>query len=227
MGEAAVERLGAARVAVFGLGGVGGHVAEALARSGVGAIDLVDNDVVTQTNLNRQIVALKSTVGMRKTEVMKRRIADINPDCKTTVYDLFFDENTAKSFDFTVYDYVADAIDSVSGKLALAVCARDAGVPIISCMSAGNKLEPTMFEVADIFSTEVCPLCKVMRRELRARGIERLKVVYSRETPHAPTAQSTEEGNPRKVTIGSLATVPSVAGLIMANEIIKGLIGRE
>lgn len=223
LGEKALERLRAARVAVFGVGGVGGYVVEALARSGVGALDLIDNDTVAESNLNRQIIALRSTIGQYKTDVAKRRIEDINPACKVQVYHTFFLPETADSFDFSQYDYIVDAIDTVSGKLALAQKAQDAGVPMISAMGAGNKLDPTAFEVADIFSTSVCPLARVMRTECRKRGIRKLKVVYSKELPAVPL-KAAEDGGPRRATPGSVAFVPSVAGLIIAGEVIKDLV---
>ena len=177
LGEAAMERLARSRVAVFGVGGVGGYVVEALARSGVGALDLIDNDTVSVTNLNRQIIALRSTVGRYKVDVAAERVRDINPDCRVTVYKTFYLPETQEQFDFAQYDYVVDAIDTVKGKLALVEQARAAGTPIICSMGAGNKLDPAAFEVADIYQTSVCPLAKVMRVECRKRGIERLKVV--------------------------------------------------
>ena len=210
-------------MAVFGVGGVGGYVVEALARSGVGALDLIDNDTVAESNLNRQIIALRSTIGQYKTDVAKRRVEDINPDCKVQAYHTFFLPETADSFDFSQYDYIVDAIDTVSGKLALAQKAQDAGVPMISAMGAGNKLDPTAFEVADIFSTSVCPLARVMRTECRKRGIRKLKVVYSKEPPAVPL-KNAEDGGPRRATPGSVAFVPSVAGLIIAGEVIKDLV---
>ena len=223
LGEKALERLKAARVAVFGVGGVGGYVVEALARSGVGALDLIDNDTVAESNLNRQIIALRSTIGQYKTDVAKRRVEDINPACKVQVYHTFFLPETADSFDFSQYDYIVDAIDTVSGKLALAQKAQDAGVPMISAMGAGNKLDPTAFEVADIFSTSVCPLARVMRTECRKRGIRKLKVVYSKEPPAVPL-KAAEDGGIRRATPGSVAFVPSVAGLIIAGEVVKELV---
>ena len=217
LGHTAMARLAAARVAVFGVGGVGGHLAEALARSGVGALDLIDPDVVAPSNLNRQIVALHSTLGQHKADVAAARIRDINPDCRVTVHRVFFGPDTAGQFDFAQYDYVADAIDSVSGKVQLIVSAKAAGVPIICAMGAGNKLDPTRFEVADIFKTAVCPLARVVRRECRARGIEDVKVVYSREEPVPPPT-----GTSRPVP-GSTAFVPAAAGLIMAGVIVREL----
>ena len=219
LGPQAMDRLAGARVAVFGVGGVGGHLAEALARSGVGALDLIDADVVAPSNLNRQIIALHSTLGRAKVDVMAERIRDIHPDCRVTPRQVFFTPDTAGEFDFAQYDYVADAIDSVQGKVQLIVSAKAAGVPIICAMGAGNKLDPTRFEVADIHATSVCPLARVVRRECRARGIRDVKVVYSREAPLVPDAPEGERAVP-----GSTAFVPAVAGLIMAGEIVKALI---
>lgn len=223
LGENAVKKLSGCRVAVFGIGGVGGYTAEALARSGVGKLDLIDNDTVSESNINRQIIALHSTVGRYKVDVMKERILDINPDAEVRIYNTFFMPETEGEFDFTLYDYVVDAIDTVTGKIALAVKADKAGTPIISSMGAGNKLDPTAFEVADIYKTSVCPLARVMRRELKQRGIKKLKVVYSKEAPLSP-ASDDENGQHKKQTPGSTAFVPSVAGLIIAGEVIKDLI---
>lgn len=209
-----IKKLAESRVAVFGVGGVGGYAAEALARAGVGAIDLIDNDTVNVTNLNRQIIALVSTIGRYKTEVMKERIADINPDCTVTVHNLFFDNSSSHMLDFTQFNYVIDAIDTVSGKLALIELAKKCGVPVISCMGAGNKLNPADFKVADISETSVCPLAKVMRRELKKRDICGVKAVYSEELPKASGE-----------VIGSVSFVPSVVGLIAAGEVIKDLVG--
>ena len=194
LGEEGVEKLKKSRVAIFGIGGVGGYVAEALARSGVGALDLIDKDVVSVSNINRQIIALHSTVGRKKTEVMAERIKDINPEIQVTVHDVFYLPETASEFDFSKYDYVVDAIDTVSGKLALVEQAYQAKTPIISSMGAGNKLDPTAFEVADISKTSVCPLARVMRRELKKRGIEHLKVVYSKEEPKSSECVDEESG---------------------------------
>ena len=222
LGKEAVEKLKNARVVVFGIGGVGGYVVEALARSGVGALDLVDNDTVSLSNLNRQIVALHSTLGKRKTDVAKARVLDINPDCNVQTHDLFFLPETADQFDFSKYDYVVDAIDTVSGKIALIQQAKLANVPVISSMGTGNKLDPTAFEVADISKTTVCPLARAMRRELKKQGIEHVKVVYSKEEPITrETAQTSENGKPIPA---SVAFVPSVAGLLIAGEVIKDLI---
>lgn len=237
-GKPAMEILGSSRVAVFGVGGVGGYAVEALARSGVGAIDIIDDDRVCITNINRQIIASRRTVGRYKTDVAEERIHDINPDCKVTVHRTFFLPETKDEFDFSEYDYVVDAIDTVSGKLALIECANAAGTPIISCMGAGNKTDPTQFEVADIFETSVCPLARVMRYECRKRGIKKLKVVYSKEKPIRPVEDMAiscrtncvcPPGTARKCTErrdipGSVAFVPSVAGLIIGGEVIKDLI---
>lgn len=225
LGDDALDRLASSRVAVFGIGGVGGYVVEALARSGVGALDLIDSDKVTESNINRQIIALHSTIGMQKTEAAAIRVHDIAPDCTVTLHNTFFLPENRDAFDFTQYDYVVDAIDTVSGKLALAECAEAAGVPIISCMGAGNKLDPTMLEVADIYETSVCPLARVMRTECRKRGIKHLKVVYSKEKPLTPAvSEKTESG---KAVPGSVAFVPSVAGLIIAGEVIKDITGKD
>ena len=221
IGEEGVQKLNNARVAVFGVGGVGGYVIEALARSGVGALDLVDKDRVSESNINRQIIALHSTVGRLKTEVMAERARDINPNIRITTHDVFYLPETAEQFDFTNYDYVVDAIDTVSGKIALIEHAKRCNVPVISSMGAGNKLDPTAFEVADISKTSVCPLARVMRRELKKRGIEHLKVVYSKEEPQSANTQDEETGKPIP---GSVAFVPSVVGLIIAGEVIKDLI---
>ena len=221
IGEEGVEKLKNSRVAVFGVGGVGGYVIEALARSGVGSLELIDKDTVSVSNINRQIIALHSTVGRLKTEVMAERVKDINPACKVSVRNLFYLPETAEEFDFSSYDYVVDAIDTVSGKIALIEQAKKANVPVISSMGAGNKLDATAFEVADITKTSVCPLARVMRRELKKRGIEHLKVVYSKEEP-LPSALTDEESG--KSIPGSIAFVPSVVGLIIAGEVIKDLI---
>jgi tRNA A37 threonylcarbamoyladenosine dehydratase len=219
IGEQALTKLHTARVAVFGVGGVGGYVVEALVRSGVGALELIDNDVVAISNLNRQIIALHSTIGQYKTKVAAARAKDINPDVEVITYEKFFLPENADEFDFTKYDYVVDAIDTVSGKIAIIEKAHKAGVPVISAMGAGNKLDNTAFEVADISKTSVCPLARVMRRELKKRGIEHVKVVYSKEEPKKQTATEGEKSSP-----SSIAFVPSVAGLIVAGEVIKDLI---
>lgn len=226
LGDAGMDRLSRARVAVFGLGGVGGYAVEALARGGVGALDLIDHDQVTVTNLNRQIYALRSTLGCFKADVARERVLEINPYANVRAYKLFYGPDTAGEFDFSNYDYIVDAIDTVTGKLALAVQARDAGVPIISAMGAGNKLDPTAFEVADISRTSMCPLARIMRKELRRRGIEHMKVVYSREPPMTPVGAPAPEPG-RKAVPGSVSFVPSVMGLILAGEVIKDLCGVE
>lgn len=219
IGENAVEKLKESRVAVFGIGGVGGYVVEALARSGVGVLDLVDNDVVNESNINRQIIALHSTIGRLKTEVAAERVKDVNPNAIVHTHNVFFLSENSSDFDFTQFDYVVDAIDTVSGKLALIEECAKVGTPIISCMGTGNKLDATAFEVSDITKTSVCPLARVMRRELKKRGIEHLKVVYSKEEPKIDGA--TQDGKPIPA---SIAFVPSVAGLILAGEVIKDLI---
>jgi len=216
-----IEKLKNARVAVFGIGGVGGYTAEALARSGIGTLDLIDKDKVSLSNINRQIYATHQTVGRYKVEAAKERILSINPEAAVNTYPVFYLPETAGSFDFTVYDYVVDAIDTVVGKLELVMQAQRAKVPIISSMGAGNKIEPAAFEVADIYDTSVCPLAKVMRRELKKLGVKNLKVVYSREKPIVPNKEIVGESG-RRVP-GSNAFVPSVAGLIMAGEVIKDL----
>ena len=210
------------RVAVFGVGGVGGYVVEALARSGIGSLDLIDNDTVALSNLNRQIIAARSTIGEYKVDAAKKRVLDINPECTVRVYQTFFLPETEDEFDFAQYDYVVDAIDTVKGKLALAQKAQKANTPIISAMGAGNKLDPTAFEVADIYKTSVCPLARVMRYECRKRGIKKLKVVYSKEAPVRPVKDSGED-SVRRDTPGSVSFVPSVAGLIIAGEVVKDL----
>ena len=223
LGDEALARLKKARIAVFGVGGVGGYAVEALARSGVGALDLIDNDTVAQSNINRQIIALNSTVGQYKADAAAKRVLDINPECDVRAVKVFYMPETADEFDFTRYDYIIDAIDTVTGKLALARQAQDAGTPIISCMGAGKKLDPTAFEVADIYDTSICPLARIMRKECRARGIKRLKVVYSKEMP-ARQVKKIEEQTVRRDTPGSVSFVPPVAGLIIAGEVIKDLI---
>lgn len=223
LGEAAMDILRRSRVAVFGVGGVGGYVVEALARSAVGSLDLIDNDTVAPSNLNRQIIATRSTLGEYKVDAAKNRVLDINPDCEVRVYKTFFLPETEDEFDFTQYDYVVDAIDTVKGKLALAQKAQEADTPIISAMGAGNKLDPAAFEVADIYKTSVCPLARVMRYECRKRGIKKLKVVYSKEAPVRPVKDSGED-TVRRDTPGSVSFVPSVAGLIIAGEVVKDLV---
>lgn len=240
-GKEGMEKLYAARVAVFGIGGVGGYTVEALARSGIGALDLIDDDKICLTNINRQLHATRKTVGKYKVDVAAERIAEINPKAVVKTYKTFYMPDTAEQFDFRQYDYIIDAIDTVTGKLALVENAEKANVPIISAMGAGNKIDPTGFEVTDIFKTSVCPLARVMRRELRARGIRHLKVVYSKEEPITP-AEDTEisckqhcicpPGTVRKCTQrnqvpGSNAFVPSVVGLIIAGEVVKDLLNRN
>ena len=223
-GDSAMERLYAARVAVFGVGGVGGYTVEALARAGIGAIDVIDNDDVSISNINRQILATHSTVGMPKVEAAKQRILDINPGAKVTCWPLFFNAETAGQFDFTQYDYIVDCIDTVTGKLALVEKAVAANTPIICCMGTGNKLDPTRFEVADISKTTVCPLARVMRKELSKRGIRHLKVVYSKEEAMTPVGWEEEAAAIGKRQIpGSVSFVPGAAGLILAGEVIKDI----
>lgn len=227
-GKDAMKRLSEARVAVFGIGGVGGYAVEALARSGIGELDLIDNDTVSVSNINRQIIAFESTVGMYKTDAAKARIADINPDCKVNVYRTFFMPDTSSQFDFSIYDYIIDAIDTVTGKIEIIMKAQAAGVPVISSMGAGNKTDPTSFKVADIYSTSVCPLARAMRQQLKKRGIKKLKVVYSTEqsiTPKADVSLNEELPPGRRSVPGSNAFVPSVAGLIIAGEVIKDIAG--
>lgn len=245
LGEAAMQRLFGARTAVFGIGGVGGFVVEALVRAGIGAIDLIDNDSVSESNLNRQIIATKDTVGRAKTEVAQERILSINPDCRVTLFQTFVLPDTIQSFDFSVYDYIVDAIDTVSGKLAIIEKAKTEGIPVISCMGTGNKLNPGELQVSDLYETSVCPLAKVMRRECRKRGIDSLKVVWSPEEPRKPhhmkngesgcgdsfpgsenasASEAVTEGQQGKRPVpGSVSFVPSAAGLLMASEVIKDL----
>lgn len=218
IGEKGVERLAGKHVALFGVGGVGGYVAEALGRSGIGTLTLVDSDTVSVSNINRQIIATYDTVGRSKTEVMAERLHSINPEMRVERRDCFFLPDTAETFDFTEYDYVVDAVDTVTAKLELVKRAKEAGVPIISCMGTGNKLDPSRFEIADISKTTVCPLAKVMRRELKKRGITKLKVLYSKEEPIKHKAGSVP---------GSISFVPPVAGLIIAGEVIKDLLREE
>ena len=227
LGGDAMAKLAAARVAVFGVGGVGGYAVEALARSGIGAIDLIDSDTVCLSNINRQIIATHKTIGQYKVDAAEERILDINPDAVVRKHRIFYTPETAGQFDFSRYDYVIDAIDTVSGKIQLVMQADAAGTPIISSMGAGNKLDPTAFRVADIYKTSVCPLARVMRRELNKRGIKKLKVVYSTEPPVTPgiTEETANElaGTGRRSIPGSTAFVPSVVGLIIAGEVIKDL----
>lgn len=226
LGEQAIEKLANSRVAVFGVGGVGGYTVEALARSGVGELDLIDNDVVSLTNINRQIVALHSTIGKYKVDVARDRVLDINPNCKVNVFKTFYSKDNPKAFDFSVYDYVVDAIDTVSAKLALIEETKAVNVPIICSMGAGNKLNPTLFEVEDISKTSVCPLAKVIRQELRKRKIKDVKVVYSKEVPVVPIqteASQIEKVSGKSRVPASSAFVPSVVGLIIASEVVKDL----
>lgn len=231
IGQAALEKLQNSRVAIFGVGGVGGYVCEALVRSGVGHFDLIDNDTVSLTNINRQIIALHSTIGKLKVDVMKERMLDINPDVDVSVHPCFYLPETADQFDFSNYDYVVDAIDTVTGKIEIIVQADAHQVPVISSMGAGNKLNPAMMEVSDIYKTSVCPLARVMRRELKKRHIKHCKVVYSKEKAIQLSQASlekyvadSEENFTKKSIPGSTAFVPSVAGLILASEVIKDLI---
>lgn len=220
-GEEAIEKLNKSRVAVFGVGGVGGYICEALCRAGVGSIDIFDRDCVSVSNINRQIIALHSTVGRPKVEVMKERMLDINPDCKVNAYNVFYLPENADEFDLSGYDYIADAVDTVAAKLEIAERAYKLGIPVISAMGAGNKTDPTRFEIADIANTTVCPLARVMRRELKARGIKKYKVVYSKEDPIKSGVIDEESG---KSIPGSLSFVPSAVGLIMAGEIVNDLV---
>lgn len=221
-GEEGLKKLRKAKVAIFGIGGVGGYAAEALARSGVGHLMLIDHDVVTESNLNRQIIALRSTLGQYKTQVMKERIADICPDTDVKTQECFFLPESADSFDFKAYSYVVDAIDTISGKLALAEHCKKHGTRLISAMGAGNKWDPASFEVTDISKTSVCPLARVMRRELKKRGIEHLKVVYSTEEAKKPRKEVRSESG--KVTPGSLVFTVGTAGLLLASEVVKDLL---
>ena len=224
LGRDAMERLYRARVAVFGLGGVGGYAVEALARGGIGALDLIDNDTISLSNLNRQILAVHSTLGLSKAEAAKARVLDINPDCRVKTHQLFYTPETAGQFDFADYDYIVDAIDTVTGKLALVQQAWEAGTPIISCMGTGNKLDAAAFQVADISKTSMCPLARVMRKELGKRGIRHLKVVYSQEEAVTPQGWEEEAAALGKRQIpGSMSYVPGAAGLILAGEVIKDL----
>ncbi|MCI7640177.1 MAG: tRNA threonylcarbamoyladenosine dehydratase [Clostridiales bacterium] len=228
LGSEAVRRLQNARVAVFGLGGVGGYVVEALARSGVGSLDLIDSDRVSVSNLNRQILATHSTVGMLKVDAARARVLDINPDCQVKTWPVFYTPDTADAFDFARYDYIVDAIDTVTGKLALVERAKAAGTPIICCMGTGNKLDASAFQVADISKTTMCPLARVMRRELSKRGIRHLKVVYSQEEALTPTGWEEEAAALGKRQIpGSVAFVPGAAGLLLAGEVARDLTGHS
>ncbi len=226
LGGNAMEKLNKSHVAVFGIGGVGGHVVDALVRSGIGAITIVDSDEVALSNINRQLIATEKSIGRKKVEVMKEHILEINPEVSVYMFDCFFLPETKGEFDFSQYDYVVDAVDTVSAKLALVEACQEAGVSIVSSMGAGNKLDATAFEVTDIYKTSVCPLAKVMRRELKKRGIKKLKVVYSKEEAIEPIEEESfvsDEARSRRATPGSVAWVPSVAGLILAGEVIKDL----
>ena len=227
LGEDVVAKLNQARVAIFGIGGVGGYTLEALARAGVGALDLIDNDTVSRSNINRQILATHSTVGMEKVEAGKRRVLDINPECVVRTWQVFYTPETADQFDFTQYDYIVDAIDTVTGKLQLVQAAKAAGTPIICCMGTGNKLDASAFQVEDISKTTMCPLARIMRKELGKRGIKHLKVVYSQEEALTPTGWEEEAKALGKRQIpGSVSFVPGAAGLILAGEVIKDLAGK-
>lgn len=221
-GEGTIEKLSGKRVAVFGIGGVGGYVCEALVRSGVQAFDLIDSDKISLTNINRQIIALHSTVGRSKTEVMKERMLDINPDVDVRIHNKFFLPDNADEFPFGEYDYVVDAVDTVAAKLEIITRCQAMGVPVISSMGAGNKLDPSRFRIADIYSTTMCPLAKVMRKELKARGVKALKVVFSDEPPRKLVISDGRRNAP-----GSTAFAPSVAGLILASEVMKDLVASE
>ena len=228
LGEDAIARLEKARVAVFGLGGVGGYVVEALARGGVGHLDLIDSDCVSRSNINRQILATHSTVGMMKVEAAKQRVLDINPEAVVTTHPIFYGPDTAAQLDFAQYDYIVDAIDTVTGKLQLVQQAVDAGTPVICCMGTGNKLDASAFEVSDISKTTMCPLARIMRKELGKRGIKHLKVVYSKEEARKPVGWEEEAAAIGKRQIpGSVSFVPGAAGLILAGEVIKDLIEIE
>ena len=222
IGQDAIKRLSSCRVAIFGIGGVGGYVMEALARCGVGYFDLIDNDTVNITNLNRQIIATHDTIGEFKVDVAKKRILSINPQAKVNACKTFYLPENSYQFDFSLYDYVIDAVDTVTAKIEIIVNAKKAGVPIISCMGTGNKLNPTLFEITDIYKTSVCTLARVMRRELKERGIERLKVLYSKEEPIKQSSDDSQKRVP-----ASISFVPSSAGLIIASEVIKDLIERK
>lgn len=226
LGAKAMEKLKTVRVAVFGIGGVGGYAAEALARSGVGAIDLIDHDVIAESNLNRQIIATGKTLGRFKAEVMKERILDINPDCRVTTHICFYLPENKDLFDFSQYSYVIDAIDTVTAKIQLVLQAKEAGTPVISSMGTGNKLNPAELEAADLYQTSVCPLARVMRRELKKRNVTALKVVYSKEKPLEPAEKlpKESENSERRSTPGSVAFVPPAAGLLLASEVVKDLI---
>ena len=224
LGSTAMEKIGRARVAVFGIGGVGGYVVEALIRSGLREMDIIDNDTVSITNINRQIIATTKNIGRDKVDVAEERIKEINPQVKVHKYKTFFMPETSAKFDFSRYDYVVDAIDTVAGKIELIMKCNETETPIISSMGAGNKLDPTAFEVTDIYKTSVCPLARVMRHELKKRGIQKLKVVYSQEKPITPSESTETKGTTGRAVPGSTAFVPSVVGLIIASEVIKDII---
>lgn len=225
LGSAAMEKLKNSRVAVFGLGGVGGYTVEALARSGVGALDLIDHDTISLTNINRQLLATLDTVGMSKAEAARQRVLSINPDAHVTARPVFYSPDTADDFDFSQYDYIVDAVDTVTAKLALITAAKAAGTPILSCMGTGNKLNPSLFQITDIAKTSVCPLARIMRKECAKRGLKHVKVLFSTEDPLPATEESTEElPEGRRSLPGSVAFVPSVAGLLIAGEVVKDLI---
>ena len=227
LGEEAIVKLSRSRVAVFGIGGVGGYAVEALARSGVGAFELIDRDVVSESNLNRQIIATHKTIGRGKTEVMEERIHDINPDAQVTQHRCFYLPETADQFDFSQYDYIIDAVDTITAKIEIILRAQQAGVPVISSMGAGNKLDPSKFEVADIYKTSVDPLARVMRRELKKRGVRKLKVVYSKEEPIRPLGRIEADPEARRKDVpGSAVFTPAAAGLLIASEVVKDLIRR-
>ena len=224
LGSQSMEKLKNARVAIFGLGGVGGYVAEALARSGIGGLELVDHDTISLSNINRQILATHSTLGQSKALAAKNRVMDINPQLQVTAKEIFFGPDTADQFDFSSYDYVVDAIDTVTGKLALITAAKTAGVPILSCMGTGNKLDPGKFKITDISKTSVCPLARIMRKECAKRGIKNVKVLYSTEDPITPNGLPVEElPQGRRSLPGSVAFVPSVAGLLIAGQVVREL----
>ena len=228
LGSEGVDKLSKAKIAVFGLGGVGSYVVEALARCGVASLTIVDNDSFSPTNINRQLYALRSTIGKSKVMVAKERIRDIDEDILVNTYETFYNEDTADMFDFHAFDYVVDAIDTVTSKLLLIERAKACHVPVISCMGTGNKLDPSRFEITDISKTSVCPLAKVMRAELRKRGIRKVKVLYSREKPMKPLADNGErKGTTDRPVPGSISFVPSVAGLMIAGEVIRDLLGKE
>ncbi len=226
VGKEAMERLRSSRVAVFGAGGVGGYVIEALVRSGIGTLDIIDKDRVSVSNINRQIIATTKSVGMYKTEAAAERAYSINPDVKINIYNLFYSEETAGEFDFSRYTYVVDAVDTVSAKISIIIRAQEKNVPVISSMGAGNKLHPEMFEISDIYKTSVCPLARVMRRELKARGVRKLKVVYSREEPITPAVKLFDDES-RKPVPASISFVPSAAGLILAGEVVRDITGAK